>query len=74
MGPVVQSWISANSWLEFNPLFRFVYFCLFVCFKTFENKISIHPDTRFLEKDLQVYNQTVGEIALKIFVDLSRVR
>ena len=32
-GPVVQSWISANPGLKFNPLFKFVYFCISVYYE-----------------------------------------
>jgi hypothetical protein len=44
LGPVVQSWISANPGLKFNLLFLFMYFCTSICFKTSEKKIHICPD------------------------------
>ena len=47
MGPVVQSWISANPGLKFNPLFWFGYICTSVYFKTLENKTSIDTDMNF---------------------------
>ena len=44
LGPVVQSWISANPGLKFNLLFQFMYFCTSICFKTSEKKTLICPD------------------------------
>jgi hypothetical protein len=44
LGPVVQSPISANPGLNSNLLFLFMYFCMIICFKTLENKISIEPE------------------------------
>ena len=43
-GPVVQSPIGANSGLNFNMLFLFMYFCMIIRFKTLENKTSIEPE------------------------------
>jgi hypothetical protein len=43
-GPVVQSPISANSGLNFNTLFLFMYFCMIIRFKTLESKTSIEPE------------------------------
>ena len=40
MGPVVQSRISANPGLKFNPLFWFVYFCTSVNFQNFTKENS----------------------------------
>jgi hypothetical protein len=53
-GPVVQSPISANPGLNFNLLFLFMYFRMIICFKTLENKTSIEPEKRFLEKHIQL--------------------
>jgi hypothetical protein len=39
-GSVVQSWISANPGLKFNPLFWFVYFCTYVFFQNFTKEDS----------------------------------
>jgi hypothetical protein len=44
LGPVVQSWISANPGLKFNPLLWFMYFCMSAYFKTLENETSDDPD------------------------------
>jgi hypothetical protein len=43
-GPVVQSPISANSGLNFNMLFLFMFFCTIIRFKTLESKPSIEPE------------------------------
>ena len=43
-GPVVQSWVSTNSWLKFNPMFQFLYFYISVYFKTLQTKTTIDPD------------------------------
>ena len=40
-GPVVQTWVSANAGLKFNPLFWFLYFYPFVSSKTLGTKTSI---------------------------------
>ncbi len=42
-GPVVQTWISANPGLKFNPLFKFVYFCISVYY---ENRETVNIATR----------------------------
>jgi hypothetical protein len=44
MRPVVQSTISANPGLKFNPLFWFAHFFRSVCFKNSENRTFIDPD------------------------------
>ena len=43
-GSVVQSWVSTKPRLEFNPLFKFLYFCMSVSFKTSDTKTAFHPD------------------------------
>ena len=40
--PVVQSWVSANLGLNFNPLFWFMWFCANIRFKTLQNKTSVN--------------------------------
>ena len=40
-GPVVQSWVSANPGLKFNPLFSFLYFYPSVSSQTLGTKTSI---------------------------------
>ena len=62
-GPVVQSWISVNPGLKFNPLFWFVYFCTSAYFKTSEKKTPFDPGG-FLKEYVQVYKQAVGKFAL----------
>ncbi len=44
LGPVVQSWISVNPGLKFNPLSWFLYFCTSAYFKTSEKKTPFDPD------------------------------
>ncbi len=44
LGPVVQTWISANPGLKFHPVFYFVYFCTLVYFKTSKKKTFVGPD------------------------------
>ena len=41
---VVHSWVSTNTGLKFNPLLKFLYFCMSVSFKTSDTKTTIHPD------------------------------
>ena len=43
-GPIVQSWVSANSGLKFNPMFQFLHFYISVYFKTLQTKTSIDQD------------------------------
>ena len=43
-GPVVQSWVSTNSGLRFNPMFRFLCFYISVYFKTLQTKTNVDPD------------------------------
>ena len=57
MRPVVQSTISANPGLKFNPLFWFAHFFRSVCFKNSENRTFIDPD-----KISGEYKQTVGNL------------
>jgi hypothetical protein len=40
LGPVIQSWISANPGLKLNLLFQFIYFCTPVYFKTSEKETT----------------------------------
>ena len=42
-GPV-QSWISVNPGLKFNPLSWFLHFCMSAYFKTSEKKTPFDPD------------------------------
>ena len=44
LGAVVQSWVSTNSGLKFNPMFQFLYFCTSVYFKTLQTKTAIDQD------------------------------
>ena len=44
LGPVVQSWISANPGLKLNLEFLFVYFCESVYFEMSEKKTPNDPD------------------------------
>ena len=44
LGLVVQSWVSANPGLKFNPLFQFLYFYPSVSSKTLGTKTSVHID------------------------------
>ena len=41
LGQVVQSWVSSNPGLKFNPLFSFLYFYPCVSSKTLGTKSSI---------------------------------
>ena len=43
-GAVVQSWVSTNSGLKFNPVFQFLCFYLSVYFETLQTKTTIDPD------------------------------
>ena len=43
-GPVVQSWVSTNSGLKFNPMFQFLCFYTSVYFETLQTKTTIDPD------------------------------
>ena len=43
-GPVVQSWVSTNSGLKFNPMFQFLCFHISVYFETLQTKTTIDPD------------------------------
>ena len=42
--PVVQSWVSTNSGLKFNPMFQFLCFYISVYFNTLQTKTTIDPD------------------------------
>ena len=44
LGSVVQSWVSTNSGLKFNPMFQFLYFYISVYFKTSQTKTTIDQD------------------------------
>ena len=67
LGTVVQSWVSADPGLKFNLLFKFLYFCTSVHFKTSETKTTIHSD-KISEKYFQVYKQDVGKFLLNFTV------
>ena len=43
-GPVVQSWVSTNSGLKFNPMFQFLCFYISVYFKALQTKTTIDQD------------------------------
>ena len=46
---VVQSWVSANPGLKFNPLFSFQCFYTSVYLKISKNKTTVDPDKIFEE-------------------------
>ncbi len=43
-GPVVQSWVNANTGLKFTPVSKFVYFCMSVYFETSGKKTLLDRD------------------------------
>ena len=44
LGPLVQSWVSTNNGLKFNPVFQFLCFYISVYFKTLQTKTTIDQD------------------------------
>ena len=62
LGPVVQSWVSTNSGLKFNPMFQFLCFYISVYFKTSQTKITIDPDKIFEEISRNAINKLLESL------------